>query len=740
MSVSFDPVGNWFVVAAFAVVVTGLTVWAYLARLRTSTGFWRWIALGLRLAAVLLCLIAALRPSVVFQEKKKQPASLIFLCDDSKSMTMADEASGQSRWDLARKTLTQARAVSKNLGDGLSVKYFRFDKGLRDDSVEDTSGPEGKSTAYGQALLDVMQRETGTRVAAVVVLGDGSNNAGPAPLSVARRMRTQEVPIFTVGLGAENAGSKSRDIAVRDLVTSPTVFVKNNIQVKGTLLVRGFPNERLDLELFVEGQNEPVATQRIKVPASADLIPFSGLNYRPQTAGEKRITVRVKPKEGELVPTNNEYSTFITVMKGGLNVLFVQGPHAPWEQKFWMLSVASSPDIQADLRVVRSPARDSKGELTDDDFTPGRYDVYVLSDLPADFLTAPQQALLAHAVEKRGAGLIMLGGRSSFGAGGWDRTEIARVLPVNVSARDPQIEPEAGVKFVPNLKALDNYLLQIGSTREESQRLWALMPALSGINHLGTLKESATVFGQSADGRAEPIMVGSDVGSGRVLAFGGETWVWARASNETRLAHRKFWRQVIFWLAHKEDKGENEIKVRLDARRIASGQSLDFHVTARDAKGSALTGLKIETRVTLEGDPKTKYSEPVDVFKKGEESQGTFFASQAPPGDYRVSVVATRDGKEVGHDSARFIVYQDDREMENPAADRALLRQMAETSGGEFVAPEQLPKFLQSLRGKLSTETYSQTERKVWDNWPFLLLFTSLLMLEWFLRKRHGWV
>jgi transposase len=30
------------------------------------------------------------------------------------------------------------------------------------------------------------------------------------------------------------------------------------------------------------------------------------------------------------------------------------------------------------------------------------------------------------------------------------------------------------------------------------------------------------------------------------------------------------------------------------------------------------------------------------------------------------------------------------------------------------------------------------TEHRVWDNWPFFLIFTTLLMLEWWLRKRHG--
>ncbi len=105
-----------------------------------------------------------------------------------------------------------------------------------------------------------------------------------------------------------------------------------------------------------------------------------------------------------------------------------------------------------------------------------------------------------------------------------------------------------------------------------------------------------------------------------------------------------------------------------------------------------------------------------------------------------MAVEATRDGKVLGRDSARFLVYQDDREMENPAADRSLLRQIAETTGGESLPPEKLPAYLRSLNGKISTEFVSQTEHRVWDNWPFFLIFTALLTLEWWLRKRNGWV
>src|SRR5947209_8230042 len=116
MRVVFDPIVNWPLLAVVALAVTVLTVWAYKQLLRGTSGLWRWVALGLRLAAVLLCLIAALRPQVIFQEKKKQPAVLVFLLDDSMSMKLTDEVNGQSRWALAQKTLKEAREAARGLG------------------------------------------------------------------------------------------------------------------------------------------------------------------------------------------------------------------------------------------------------------------------------------------------------------------------------------------------------------------------------------------------------------------------------------------------------------------------------------------------------------------------------------------------------------------------------------------------------------------------------------------------
>src|SRR5947209_3045391 len=133
MSISFNPIGNWPFVAVVATAVTVLTIWAYLPRLRGGTGSGRWVAFGLRMIAIVIAFLGALRPSVNLPEKKKQPAALIFLLDRSASLQFHDEVNGQSRWQVAVKALQDAR---KTVGDklkDLEIKEYLFDAELHEE-------------------------------------------------------------------------------------------------------------------------------------------------------------------------------------------------------------------------------------------------------------------------------------------------------------------------------------------------------------------------------------------------------------------------------------------------------------------------------------------------------------------------------------------------------------------------------------------------------------------------------
>ena len=739
-SLGFNPIASWPLLLIASAAVVGLTIMAYSRKLRGEGGRWRWFALSLRLLAVLLCLLAALRPSVVLQEKKQQASSVVFLVDSSTSMLIGDEANGKTRWEAANEALATGVKAAKDLTGDLEVKTYRFDSGVREPKIDETTlpKPEGRETQLGAAMIEVEKQvsQANRRLARLVVLSDFASNGGTNPLVAARRLRDQQAPVVTVVFGAQTAGTESRDIAIREITAGPTVFVKNQLEVRGSLSARGYVGETLEVELHVEDQPNAVARTRIVVPDGAESIPITGLKYVPQSPGEKKVTLKVAPRDGELIVSNNEIGTFVTVLSGGLNVCFLQGPNFTWDYRYLMRSIASSPDIQVDGQVIRNPAAGGQGEIDDDVFAPGRYDVYIVSDMSANFLTRRQHALLADSVMKGRSGLIMLGGRNSFGPGGWGETEIADILPVEIHPGDGQLEPPGGVGFVPSPMGLNSYLLQVGSDRAESARLWAGLPPLQGASRFGAPKRGAEILGTTSGPNPEPMMLTLETGGGRVIAYGGDTWVWARA-DEGRLVHRKFWRQVIFWLAHKENEGDDQIKLAIDRRRVAVGQSLDLTVTARDAKGAPLTDVTFETKVEREG--ATTTGEPVDLYTRGDESRGAYPAL-GEPGDYKVTVVGKRGDQEVGRDSARFLVYQDDRELDNPSADVDLARQIAEITSGEPIPPEKLAEHVKAIDQSAFTEYVTATEHRVWDNWPFLLIFTAILTAEWWLRKRNGWV
>ena len=743
-SIAFNPIGPWPILLGASVAVTALTLWAYSRRLKGTGGRWRYFAVGLRLSALLLCLLAALRPSVFLNEKKKQDASIVVLVDTSTSMLINDEVRSQTRWDVAGQAVKQVREFAKDLGKELDVRFYGFNSKVSESKSNEpveAEKPSGRESAQGSAMLEVRKRTEATsrRLTRLVMISDFAMNNGSDPLDAARSFKGQEIPIITVGVGTENAGAVHRDIKARDIIAGPTVFVKNHLPVRGNIVAKGFANQKLNVELYVEGQAAPVAKTTVTVPDGNDVIPITGLSYTPQVPGDVQLTLKVAKQDGELLLTNNEISTFVTVLSGGLNVLFLQGSNFTWDYRFLMRSIMRSPDIQVEGLVIRRPAEGNASQIPDAEFTPGRYNVYVLSDLPADFLTANQQKLLVDAV-KKGAGFMMLGGRSSFGAGGWAGTPIEDILPAAIHPGDGEMEPPGGIKFVPSTTGLDSFVLQVGTTRAETAKIWELLPPIQGANRFGERKATATVLATSPAPEAEPLMLSMDVGNSRTIAYGGDTWVWARASEEGRLAHRKLWRQIIFWLSHKENDSENQVKIRLDRRRVAAGEKLEIAATARDSKGAAIPNVRFDTRIERDGPDKV--SEPVELYDQVDEARGTAYAVEkiGQPGNYTVTTVARRDGKEIGRDKTRFLVYQDDRELENPSADLKLAREIAEITGGETVTPERLATYLKGIDRSVYTESLSLSEYKVWDNWPFLLIFTALLTMEWWLRKRHGWV
>src|SRR5262245_52698700 len=90
--------------AIIAGLLVVFTIWTYTGH-PNATRRRILIVVGLRILALLVALLTALRPSLGVQENPKNPSVLLIGVDVSESMTVKDEVNAQARIDAVRKML-----------------------------------------------------------------------------------------------------------------------------------------------------------------------------------------------------------------------------------------------------------------------------------------------------------------------------------------------------------------------------------------------------------------------------------------------------------------------------------------------------------------------------------------------------------------------------------------------------------------------------------------------------------
>lgn len=76
------------------------------------------------------------------------------------------------------------------------------------------------------------------------------------------------------------------------------------------------------------------------------------------------------------------------------------------------------------------------------------YDTVILGNVPKDVFTEAQLQLLESNVHDMGAGLVMLGGDKSFGAGGWLNSPVEKALPVDMQIRSMKVQVKSATVMI----------------------------------------------------------------------------------------------------------------------------------------------------------------------------------------------------------------------------------------------------------------------------------------------------
>jgi hypothetical protein len=209
------------------------------------------------------------------------------------------------------------------------------------------------------------------------------------------------------------------------------------------------------------------------------------------------------------------------------------------------------------------------------------------------------------------------------------------------------------------------------------------------------------------------------------------TWKW-RWKVGDRYFYR-YWGHVVRTLTPQETPGGNRFaQINSDRGEYQLGERVSFHARLLDPFYHPIKAKQVIA--SLKGE--TGAAVPV-----------TLTAIPGTPGLYAGEILAERLGKfEVTVESpagpgfkatATFLVQTSDLERQQPELNEALLKKIAVITGGQYYAPENIRKWLDTLKANDLT-VRSESEIELWDAPIFLIAFIVPLTLEWLIRKRTG--
>ncbi|MGQ9588824.1 MAG: VWA domain-containing protein [Planctomycetota bacterium] len=377
-----------------------IPAWTILWRSLESDARVRWIR-----AAVLLSL--ALAAAGLSFSRVERGSDLIIVADRSLSMAL----------DARRAEEEIIAALARRRGPGDRIGLVVFGRGAQLASApRETGEPSLQSAAVdgeGSDLARGIELALGAipagRRARILVVSDGLAT-GPSPPAAASEALRRGIPIDVRFLGRK-PGS---DSALEDILAPPQVPLGTPFHVKLQIVSEREAKARARLRCG----DSPVSEKEIELRKGLNEISFRDL---PESVGIASYRAEIEV-DGDPIPENNRGIAAVEVT-GPKRILLVNSGGRAGS----LARALSRGSLEVEVRGPEGlPA--SLLELV-------RYKAVILENVSARRLPPGSLEKLALFATDLGGGILLTGGRSSFGVGGYYLSALDPVLPVSMELR-----------------------------------------------------------------------------------------------------------------------------------------------------------------------------------------------------------------------------------------------------------------------------------------------------------------
>ncbi len=749
-----------YVAAALAVVL--LVVVA--RRTAISARLKSWALFLPRLGVFALLLLILLNP-VRRREHRlpAKPAQVHFLVDGSRSMALEQPLSRAA----SVQQLIQEVDSRLQQPDRAQVQLFRFGQQLSSAADVSQLQPRDDATQLAAALEQLPSRFTREPPRAVFVFSDGALDDAERIEEVAAAYRELQVPIHVVALGNTDLRG---DLAIDDLVLPPKVDSGAKAPIRGVVRGSGYAGTRVVVQVRSKGRPQlpPVATLPITLTGQPQ--PFELVVEANPDHGE--LELLLPPQPGEVTQQNNRVPFHLVRANRKLRVIYMEGTGSNeyrWvhdalteDKDIECLSMVADAQYTQRPRLIRVDDRLRGFPATREELL--QYDVVICSDISRGAFTREQLDWTVELVAERGGGFAMIGGHTSFGSGGWDQTSWDKLIPIDMAGGtigQGWLYHTFHVK-VPDA-AIAHPIWRILEDPAQNKQALAAMPVFFGTNYMHRLKPAATVLADSATPipgvGIMPIFAAQTYQRGRTFAFAPDTTAdWGRdfernwGENGDNRYFRRFWRNVVRWLAENSAAGNKRLQAAADRVIYRAGQPLVIEATAFDEKLKATTDYEVTAQlVSSTGSNPPKLGAPVTLQPRGAgqpyrgELSLSSLATDVQLADadaiqqtQTINVVATHQGQQIASINLQVQVLPDLHELLQPQVQPQNLVKLAAAADGKVLhGAGEIVDLLSQLKAKEGDALVSR--QPLWDSPLLWFMILGLLAIEWSLRRLAGY-